>query len=160
MDRRDHLVAQLAHAENDDGRIEVHVGGRAEHLAEAAVDPAMEDDGSAGFARQTVRDISENRLDDLVVGLANRTLDQRTFRFVDAAANAGAEVDRVGGRGTKPRFVAVVGGAEVEDVEGVAGAEGKWHVDATELLGEAAVFVLGIDDVDARAATESAHDDG
>src|SRR5437868_13853538 len=103
MDRRDHLVTQFSHAENDDGRIEVHVGGRAEHLAEAAVDPAMEDDGDAGLARQTARDISENRLGDLVVGLANRTLDQRAFGFVDAAANAGAEVDRRGGGWTKAR---------------------------------------------------------
>ena len=42
--RRDHLVAQLAHAENDDRRLQVDVGRRAEHLAQAAVDPAMQDD--------------------------------------------------------------------------------------------------------------------
>ncbi|TMC92524.1 MAG: hypothetical protein E6J12_02845 [Chloroflexi bacterium] len=43
--RSNHLVAQLTHAEGDDRGLEVDVGGAAEHLSEAALNPAAKNRG-------------------------------------------------------------------------------------------------------------------
>jgi len=157
VDRCHHLVAELAHAEDDDRGFEVDVRRSAEHLAEAAVDPAVEDDREPRTTRQALGDVAEHGLCDLVVGLARRALDQRTFRFVEAAAAARAQVDRIGGSRPEPGLVGSMVGTEVENVEGVSGAEGQFDVDTAEPAREATVFVLGIDDEDLRPTAKRAH---
>jgi hypothetical protein len=44
VNRSDHLVAKLTHAEGDDWGLQIDVGGCAEHGAETACDPTVEDD--------------------------------------------------------------------------------------------------------------------
>ncbi|HKW60896.1 MAG TPA: hypothetical protein VJR46_14195 [Candidatus Dormibacteraeota bacterium] len=148
MDGTDHLIAQLAHSEDDDRRLEVDVGGGAEHATEAAGDPAMEDERDARACGQALGDVGEHRLRRLVVRPTHGALHERALRFVEPSADARAEVDDVRGRGPEPFFVAVLGRAKVQDVQGVAGAESQSNVDAAELLGQAAVLMLGVDDED------------
>ena len=148
---------RLGEQEVDDRGFEVDVRRRAEHLAEAAVDPAVEDDREPRTTRQALGDVAEHGLCDLVVGLARRALDQRTFRFVEAAADARAQVDRIGGSWAEPGLVGSMVGTEVENVEGVSGAEGQFDVDTAEPAREATVFVLGIDDEDLRPTAKRAH---
>jgi hypothetical protein len=120
VDRRDQLVAQLAHAEGDDGRLEVDVGRRAEHGAEASVNPAVEDDRDPRLSREAVGDVAEHRLFHLCKGLSHRGLNYRALGFVQPAAETRAEVDGVRRRGSKPSFVAAIDLSQIEDVEGVA----------------------------------------
>ena len=160
VDGRHHLVAQLAHAEDDDRRLEIDVGGSAEHPAQAAVDPAVEDDRDPRGPRHALGDVAKHGLGDLVVRLAGCGFDERALRLVKAAAHARAEVDCVGGGGSEPGFVVAMLGAQVEDVEGGSGAEGELDVDAAEPSRQAAVLVLGIDDEDLGAGAERAYGKG
>ncbi len=160
VDRRHHLVAQLAHAEDDDRRFEIDVGGSAEHPAQAAVDPAVEDDRDPRGPRHALGDVAKHGLGDLVVRLAGGAFDNRALRLVESAADARAEVDRVGGGGPEPGFIVAMLGAQVEDVEGGSGAQRELDVDAAEPSCQAAVLVLGIDDEDLGAGAERAHGEG
>src|SRR5205823_5959584 len=128
-----HLVAQLAHSEDDDRGLEIDVGGRAEHAAEAAGDPSVENQGDARVARKAFGDVAENRLGQLLVGVADGPLDHRAFGLVEAAADARAEIDRVGGSGPEPGLVVDGGGLQVKHVERVAGTKSELDVDAAEL---------------------------
>src|SRR5205814_5276342 len=74
MDGRHQLFAQLAHAEDDHRGLEVDVGGRAEHGAQAALDPASENLLQAAAWRQSLRDIFEQRLVDVGVSVPERGL--------------------------------------------------------------------------------------
>jgi hypothetical protein len=148
VDRRHHLVAQLAHAERDDRGFEVHVGRRAEHLAQAAVHPTSEDGGDPGATLEATGDILEHRLMHFGVSGANGAFNKCPLRFVQAPANARTEIHRVGGCGSEPRLVAAIRSTQVEHVERVARTKGKLDVDAAKLAGEGAVLVLRVDDVD------------
>jgi hypothetical protein len=152
VDRRDHLVTQLAHAESDDGRLEVDVGWGAEHGAETSVDPAVEDDRDARLRREAAGDVAEHRFLDLGEGLSHGGFDDSALGFVQAAAETCAKVDGVGCRGPKPSLVAPIRLPQIEDVEGVAGSERELDVDPTEVPRKPAVFVLGIDDEDLHIA--------
>ena len=157
VDGRDHLVAQLAHAEGDDGRLEVDVRGRAEHVAEAAVDPTVQDDGDPRPVRQAAGDVAKHGSSNLGVRLAHRTLHHRPLGFVESAAKAGAQVDGVGGGRPEPGLVAPIRLPQVEDVERVARSERELDVNTAHLARERAVLVLGIDDKHLNPSTESAH---
>jgi len=117
----------------------------------------VEDDRDTRGARNALGDIAKHGLCDLVVRLAGRAFDQRALRLVEPAADARAEVDRVGRGGSEPGFVVPVLGAEVEHVQGGAGAEGELDVDASEPASQAAVLVLGVDDEDLGARAERAY---
>ena len=160
VDRSDHLVAQLAHAEGHDGRLEVDIGRRAEHGAEASVNPAVEDDRDPRLSREAAGEVPEHRLIHLSKGLSHRGLNDGALGFVQPAAETRAEVDRVSRRGSEPSFVAAIGLSQIEDVERVARSERELDVHATELPCEAAVLVLGVDDEDLDVAAEGAHGQG
>jgi hypothetical protein len=122
VDGRDHLVPQLAHSEDDDRRLEVDVGGRAEHLTEAAGDPAVEDQRGARTVGKAFGDVAENGFGALGVSPAHRSLDGGAFGLVETTADTRAEVDHVSRRGAEPGLVVTVGGFEVENVERMSGA--------------------------------------
>ncbi len=86
VDRSDHLVAQLAHAEGHDGRLEVDIGRCAEHGAEASANPAVEDDRDPRLPRQAAREVPEHWLLHLRKGLSHRGLDDGALGFVEPAA--------------------------------------------------------------------------
>ena len=132
MHRRDHLVAQLAHAEDDHRRLKVDVGVLTEHLAEATGDPPTEDRGDTRVFRQPARDVPQQRLHLLHVSGSHSGLDDRAFRLVEPAAHGCAQVDGVGRGGTQPGLVALVPGAEVEDVQRVPRAQRELDVDASK----------------------------
>lgn len=120
VDRRDHLVAELAHAEDRDRGVEVDVRGRAEHLPEAAVDPAIQDDADASVVWQTVCHIAKDRFVHLFERVAYGGLDHGALRLVEIAAQARAQIDGVGGGRAEPGLVLAIGTSQVEDVESVA----------------------------------------
>ena len=160
MHRSNHLVTQLAHTENHDWRVQVDVGRGAEHLAEAAVDPTLQDDCDPRAARQTVCNVAQHRLQRFLIRQADSTLDHRTFRFVKRSANASAKVDSVGSSRSEPRLVATVGGSEIQDVQRVTRAKRELNIYAAQLLGDTSVFVLRIDDVHAGTGAQRAHHNG
>ena len=157
VDRCDHLVAQLPHAKGHDRRLELDVGRGAEHLAQAAVHPAVEDHSHPRTRRQALRDVPQDRLVYLVVGPPGRSFDDGPLGFVEAAANTCAKVDRIRDCRSEPSFVMSVGGPKVEDVERMARAERELDIDAAHLGCESAVFMLRIDDEDLDSSTERAH---
>src|SRR5205807_9413137 len=133
MNGRDQLVAKLPHPEHDDRRLEVDVGGGAEHLAQTAVNPAAENRRHASPLRKERSNISQQWVLLPAVGGADGGLDQGSFGLVESATNGRAEVDGVRGRSPQPRLVASIARAKAEDVQRVARAERELHVDATEV---------------------------
>ncbi len=155
--RRDHLVTQLAHAKGDDRRLEVDVGGRAEHLAETALHPAAKNRRHSRSRWQSLGNIAKHGLTDVAIDRAHGAFDHRPLGFIETATHSRAEIHRVGRSWTEPAFVVAIGRAQVEHVERVAGAQRKLHVDSTEQFGQAAVLVLRINEEHLHATTEGRH---
>ena len=90
MHRRHHLVAELTHSEGDDRSFQVHVGRRAEHLAEASVHPTLQDGGDARALGETLRDVAQDWLIEFSVGDPHCAFQQRALRLVKAATDGRA----------------------------------------------------------------------
>src|SRR4029077_8411873 len=106
VNRSDHLLPQLTHTERHDRRVEVDVGRSAEHLAEAAPDPASQDRGYTRIGRETIRHISQEGWVVIAVSEPDRTFNQGSFTLVETPADGGAQIYGIGGRGSNPRLVA------------------------------------------------------
>jgi hypothetical protein len=156
VDRGDHLRSQLAHAEDDQRRVQVEIGRPAEDLAEAASHPPGQNTARPRLRRQPEGDVPEHGDRHRLEGLPHRQLQQGSLRLVQLAADDAAEIDRVGDGGTHAGLVPRRA-PQVEDVECVAGAEREVDVQAAQPAGEAAVLVLGIDDEHLRANAEGSH---
>ena len=90
MNRRHHLVSQLAHPKGDDGRVEVDVGRGAENLTQATLDPAPQDNRGARIARQAICHVAHQWLGYVPISLADREFDDGAVRLVETSANARA----------------------------------------------------------------------
>ena len=109
MDRPHHLVTQLAHAKHHDRSFQIHVCWGAEHLSQAAIDPAAENHRRSCSGRQPVGNIAQHRLVNLFVGGTHGALNPRALRPVKPAADRRAQVDGVGSCWTEPGFIATIG---------------------------------------------------
>lgn len=144
VDGRDHLLAELAHPEDDEGRVEVHVGRRGEHATKGTVHPAPQH-GRRTAAAQPPGDIPEQGLPVFVKGRPDGRLDIGSLGLVQVAADDGDEVDRVRNRGAG-RLLAVAGA--LEDVQSVPRSEREPDVFTSHCTRERAVLMLGVENED------------
>src|SRR5439155_23009663 len=108
--------------------LEVDVGGRAEHGAQAALDPASENLLQAAAWRQSLRDIFEQRLVDVGVSVPERGLGRGPLEFADATGDDGQEITGVGNGRAQPPLAALLRLLAVEDVQGMAPSERELDV--------------------------------
>jgi hypothetical protein len=157
--RRDHLRPQLAHAEDDERRLEVDGGGPAEDPPQRAATPATEDAGGAGGGVEPVDDVGEQGLALFEEGAAGGVLDVGPFGLVQRPADDRAEIGGVRHRRAQgplltPRAM------QPEHVDGHVGAQRQANVSASERFRQPPVLVFRIDDEDLRTKADGAHGQG
>src|SRR5438270_1353163 len=94
MDRSDHLLAQLAHAEDDHRQIEVDVCRSAEHRAEAAMGPAAENAAGARGSREPSGYVTQHRLRQLAIGESDGCFQQRFLGLVETTTDRLHQIHR------------------------------------------------------------------
>jgi hypothetical protein len=126
VDGANHLLPQLPHAEHDDGGVEIDVGRSAEDRAQASPHPAREDQPGPALGEPGDQ-VPQDGLRQLgEVEGADSVLHPGAIRLVETADDDPDQVDGVGDRGTEPRL-AGAWRPELEDVQGVAGAQGQLY---------------------------------
>jgi hypothetical protein len=116
--RRDQLGPQLAHAKDDQRRLEIDARGPAEDLTEAAMHPAGEHHTDAGRRVQGRRHVTEQGIPDVLERAPDGGFEDRPLGLVEAATDDGAEIDGVGDGRSQHRLVGGLA-AHVQDVERV-----------------------------------------
>jgi len=70
--------------------------------------PAVKNDGHTGVAWYAVRNITQDGLRNLVVGLSYSAFDERALGLVKPTTEARAQIDGVRSRGSEPALVTPV----------------------------------------------------